>query len=319
MTATHLRYSIVFISFMVSVDLIEAAAQTNGDQASSKQLDRRPDSRGPSKGVLYLSGGGNRSAAGIEHNLKVRSPTFVDLVRKAHSTKEPDIVVIVTAGRRDTKGKNSATLVFKEFLGDAHVTELYTRSREVANSAAFVKPIDQADGVWITGGQQGPLADTFLGTKTEKALRRVLARGGVIGGSSAGAQFQSSFMTRGMQKNGRTGPILGDKKYQRGLGFITHSAFDVHVAARNRQKNLFKLFATEPGKLQNKSLDPKQLLGIGIDELTAIIVRQDQFEVVGKGHVYVFNPREWNETTKPFFHTLSHGDQYDIRGRMVIQ
>jgi len=147
----------------------------------------------------------------------------------------------------------------------------------------------------------------------------VLARGGVIGGSSAGAQFQSSFMTRGMNKNGRTGPILGDEEHQRGLGSITHTAFDVHVASRNRQKDLFELFATEPGQLQDKNLDPTQLLGIGIDELTAIIVRLDQFEVVGKGLVYIYNPRKWSDTKKPFYHTLSGGDRYNIQDRKMIQ
>ena len=59
--------------------------------------------------------------------------------------------------------------------------------------------------------------------------------------------------------------------------------------------------------------------GIGIDEMTAIIVRQDRFEVVGKGHVYIFNPREWSDTTKPFYHTLSHGNRYDLKARKTIQ
>ncbi len=308
----------LLMCLMVSVGLIETTFQASGDSPASSSLNGGPHSRGPNKGVLYISGGGNKSTEGVEYNLKVRSPTFVDLVRKAHATKEPDIVVIATAGGRDRKGKHQATLDFKTLVGDAHVTELFTRSREVANSDAFVDPINQADGVWITGGQQGLLADAFLGTRTETALRAVLARGGVVGGSSAGAQFPSSFMARGMGKTGRTGPILGDAKHQRGIGFITHTAFDVHVAARNRQNDLFKLFAIEKGQLQDKELDPMQLLGIGMDELTAIIVRQDQFEVVGQGHVYIYNPREWNDVTKPFYHKLSPGDQYDIKARKII-
>ncbi len=309
MTASSLRLAIGFMFILSSVSLIEAASPQ----------DVGPDSRGPSKGVLYISGGGNKSREGVEHNRKFRYPKFVDLTHKGSSTNEPKIVVITTASGRGKKGKNSTTLALKELAGEANVTELYTRSSEVANSDAFIDPIKRADGVWITGGQQGLLADAFLGTKTEKALREVLARGGVIGGSSAGAQFQSSFMTRGMKNRGRTGPILGDGKHQTGLALISHTAFDVHVAARKREKDLFKLFTTKPGKLQEKNVDPMQLLGIGIDELTAIIVRQDRFEVVGKGHVYVFNPREWSDTKKPFYHKLSAGDQYDIKARKMIQ
>jgi cyanophycinase-like exopeptidase len=82
---------------------------------------------------------------------------------------------------------------------------------------------------------------------------------------------------------------------------------------------LFKLFATELGQLTDRKLDPGTLLGIGIDERTAIIVRQDQLEVVGAGHAYVFNPREWKNGVAPFFLTLSAGDRYDVRKRLRLK
>ncbi|HIK94186.1 MAG: cyanophycinase [Pirellulaceae bacterium] len=279
---------------------------------------RQLESRGPDRGILFISGGGNRTAASTEHDVNVRYPAFVDLIREARSTVKPNIVVITTAGGRDRKGKHAATLVLNDLVGSANVTELFTLSRDVANSDEFLNPISQADGIWLGGGQQGLLANTFLDTGTEQALRSVLARGGVIGGSSAGAQFQSSFMTRGMNRNGRTGPILGDGDHQKGMGFITLTAFDVHVAARNRENDLFKLLATSRGQLHDRNLDPTQLLGIGIDELTAIIVRKDQFKVIGEGQVYVYNPPEWKNGVEPFYDTLSTGDRFNIRMRKTL-
>ena len=87
------------------------------------------------------------------------------------------------------------------------------------------------------------------------------------------------------------------------------------MTARKRNKDLFRLFATPRGQLTDKNLDPMTLLGIGMDESTAIMVRQDQFEVVGRGKVFVFNPHEWKKDVKPFYHTLSAGDRYDIRAK----
>lgn len=286
-----------------------AAAAPNSDQ---------PESRGPQKGTLFIHGGGGKSAKGATHDERASHRGFVDLVRQVRSVKAPKIVVITTAGGKRAKGKSDigSARVFKEVVGEANVSVLHTLSREVADSDGFTAPIDAADAVWMNGGEQVYLAQTFLGTKTEKSFRALLDRGGVIGGSSAGAQVQSSFMTRGIVRGDR---ILGNGAHQRGFGFLTNTALDVHVAARRRNKDLFKLFATQPGQLADQNLDPKTLLGIGIDERTAIIVRQDQFEVVGTGHAYVFNPRLWKNGVKPFYHTLSAGDRYDLRKRRILQ
>ena len=102
----------------------------------------------------------------------------------------------------------------KKRFGLETVSELYTLSRKVADSPDFYEQIDNADVVFISGGNQSFLTDAFLGKETLEALRRLLARGGVIDGSSAGGQVQSSFMTRG-DYNRRI--ILGDKKTSGGI------------------------------------------------------------------------------------------------------
>ena len=157
----------------------------------------------------------------------------------------------------------------------------------------FYGLIDAADAVHMSGGNQCFLTDAFLGTETMAALHRLLERGGVIAGSSAGAQVQSSFMTRGDYNRGRI--ILGDKKHQEGFGFVKNSAFDVHVEERGREKDLLKLFRAKPNQLQDRDLNPLDLLGIGIDQGTAITVIKNHLRVSGRGRVYIFDPKRWGK------------------------
>ena len=77
------------------------------------------------------------------------------------------------------------------------VRVLHTRDRVVANSPDFTRVIDSARGVWISGGRQGRLLDAYKGTTTEQSLHAVLARGGVIAGTSAGASVIGSLVVRG--------------------------------------------------------------------------------------------------------------------------
>ncbi len=144
-------------------------------------------------------------------------------------------------------------------------------------------------------------------------LWKVLDRNGVIGGSSAGATIQGSFLARGDTKNNQI--MMGD--HQEGFGFIKNVAIDQHVLARNRQFDMFDILRNRP-----------ELLGIGIDEGTAIIVRGNQFEVMGKSYVLVYDGTFWSREgsdlkTLPdkdhLFYFLRPGDKYDLLNRSVIQ
>ena len=104
-----------------------------------------------------------------------------------------------------------------------------------------------------------------------------MKRGGVIGGSSAGASIQADFLVRGDSRTNRI--MIGD--HQRGLGFIENCAIDQHVIKRGRQMGLVKVLTDPDGKMLRR-FDREDLLGIGIDEDTAIIVRRNTFEVFGK-------------------------------------
>jgi cyanophycinase len=174
-------------------------------------------------------------------------------------------------------------------------------------------PLINAKAVWFGGGRQWRLVDAYKNTLTEKMLWKVLERGGVIGGTSAGATIQGSYLARGDTKNNQI--MMGD--HQEGFGFLKNVAIDQHVLARNRQFDMFDILKNRP-----------ELLGIGIDENTAIIVRGNQFEVKGVSYVIVYDGTFWSregsdlkklpDKTK-LFYFLRNGDKYDLLNRKVKQ
>ena len=121
---------------------------------------------------------------------------------------------------RGTRGLRAA--------GARNVVVLHTLDRAVANSDAFVAPIARAGGIWFEGGRQWHLVDSYGGTRSERAFHDVLARGGVVGGSSAGASILSSYMLRGARTGNATIMAPG---YESGFGFLRGVAIDQHVVA----------------------------------------------------------------------------------------
>lgn len=264
---------------------------------------------GPENGTLYIHGGG-----------KLNTGEFVTLVQKQTGKDQPVFRIITTAqgGRRETAYEKGETWRMVETLRNRFdlndVEELYTLSPERANERDFYEEIDHADAIFMSGGNQSFLTDAFLGTESYAAMKRLLERGGVIGGSSAGAQVQSSFMTRGDYQK-RT--ILGDREHQQGFEFITNSAFDVHIEERNREKHLFQIYLAKKSQLQDPDLDTTQILGMGIDQGTALIVFNNQLRVSGLGVVRIFDPHQWREQ-KPFYQELKPGEFYSLTKRRKL-
>ena len=168
-----------------------------------------------------------------------------------------------------------------------------------------------ATGVWFSGGRQWRLVDSYKGTKTEKMFWDVLNRDGVIGGSSAGATIQGSYLARGDTRNNQI--MMGD--HEEGFAFIKNIAIDQHVIARNRHFDMFNILDRKPG-----------LLGLSIDEGTAILVKGNEFEVIGKSYVMIFDGTFWSREGSDLkilpndnlFYFLRSGDQYDLENRRVI-
>jgi len=222
-------------------------------------------------------------------------------------------VVIPTADGQENYDENFGEAGVLRKIGATNVTVLHTNDRNVANTEEFVKPLLNARLVWFSGGRQWRLVDVYKNTLTEKMLWKVLEKGGTIGGSSAGATIQGSFLVRGDTKNNQI--MMGD--HQEGFGFLKNVAIDQHVLARNRQFDMFEILRNRP-----------ELLGIGIDESTAIIVKGDIFEVAGKSYVVIYDGKFWSregsESKKlpekgESFYFLREGDRYNLRERIIIK
>jgi len=257
-------------------------------------------SSGPANGTLIIIGGGD-----IGESLNKR------IIEISGGLQIP-IVVIPTADGRENYDENFGEAGILRKMGATNVTVLHTTDRNVANTDGFVKPLLDARLVWFSGGRQWRLVDAYKNTLTEKMLWKVLENGGTIGGSSAGATIQGSFLVRGDTKNNQI--MMGD--HQDGFGFLKNVAIDQHVLARNRQFDMYVILRNRP-----------ELLGIGIDESTAIIVQGDIFEVVGKSYIVVYDGKFWSREGSELknlpekgqiFYFLREGDKYNLRERKVI-
>jgi len=246
---------------------------------------------GPENGSLIVAGGALRDPAVFQR--------FVEL---AGGPSAP-IVVIPTAGGADDYDQFFRGRRPFENAGARDVTVLHTYDPEVADTDAFAEPLRRARGVWFTGGRQWRLADSYLNTKVHDALWDVLARGGVIGGSSAGASIQGSYLVRGDTRTNTV--MMGD--HEVGLGFLKGVAIDQHLLRRNRHFDLIEVIRAKP-----------ELLGIGLDENTAIVVQGDRFEVVGQSYAVIYDHRATLDTGG-LFYFLAPGDLYDMAARQAFR
>lgn len=250
---------------------------------------------GPARGWLIVQGGGV-----ITNEVKER---FVALAGGADAS-----FVYIPTAESNSQLSDPEKLAFGIARGYriSHVTVLHTMDRVRANSAAFVEPLRHASGVLIGGGRQWRLADAYLGTAVEREIKALLVRGGVVCGGSAGATIQGSFLVRGAP--GTPSNPDGDNRimmspgHETGFGLLANSAIDQHVNTRGREADLDSVIATHP-----------ELLGIGIDESAAIVVRGDSFFLVG-GQVVIRDGKQHDGAT---YYFLGPGDAFDVRTRSV--
>ena len=158
----------------------------------------------------------------------------------------------------------------------ANITVLTQRYGEVETDG-FQSEVKSATGVWFGGGRQWNFVDAYEGTTAIELFHDVLRRGGVIGGSSAGATIQGEFLVRG-HPLGNT--VVMAEGYERGFAFLPGVAIDQHFAQRGRQPDLLPVIGRHP-----------RLLGIGIDEGTAIVVTGSKVDVIGQHSAHFLSAR----------------------------
>ena len=246
---------------------------------------------GPAKGFLVIVGGGSLPPEIIKR--------FVSLA----GGPEANFVLIPTA--QANFSEDDALKAFSRRFGASHVTLLHTKDRSRADSNEFTESLRHASGVWIEGGRQWRLADAYLGTSVEREIKALLTRGGVVGGSSAGATIQGSYLVRGASGDAKNpdgdNTIMMAKGHETGFGLLPNSAIDQHVITRHRENDLNTVMAAHPG-----------LLGLGIDESTAVVVHGDFFEVIGLSKVLVHDGKQHGNLE---YSILSPGEKFNLKRR----
>ncbi|MEZ4457862.1 MAG: Type 1 glutamine amidotransferase-like domain-containing protein [Gemmatimonadales bacterium] len=197
--------------FSFAIGLVPAAAAAQNGGTGAPRV-------GPPRGTVVVVGGG-----------QIGPRVWAEFIEAAGG---PDALIIdvPTAGGDSTypsdwRGRDGLLAA-----GAKNVVVLHTIDRNVADADSFAAILRRAGRV-VRGGQQWHLVDSYAGTRTERAFHDVLARGGVVGGSSAGASILASYLLRGARSGNS---IVMDPEYDRGFGFLRGTAIDQHVVARDR-------------------------------------------------------------------------------------
>ncbi len=238
------------ISFLISMLLILLSC---GCQLPLNKTDANMQ-----EGTLVIAGGG--SLPEVIYSAAIQSSGGIDvpvlIIPQASST--------TTAGPRNKKK-------FESF-GCARVKIL-----DLSDEAAALESVYSSQLIWISGGDQNRLMER-LPDSVEEAIRHCFERGGVIGGSSAGAAVMSSSMITG--EANLEGVEAGATEIAEGLGLIPHAIIDQHFHKRQRFNRLLSAV-----------LDQPQLVGIGIDEGTAVVVQKNHLNVIGRSSVVILDAR----------------------------
>ncbi|MDH4271314.1 MAG: cyanophycinase [Candidatus Aminicenantes bacterium] len=263
------------------------------------------------KGYLFIIGGGDRPESMMQR--------FVEMAGRFGNGK---IVVFPMAS---SEPEETGAGLVSEFasLGARQVENLIL-TREQALSESSVHMLDGAGGVFFSGGDQSRQMAVLRQTPLHRRLLELYDQGCVMAGTSAGAAVMSEVMITGEERRkveeGHEFETLEAANIvtSEGLGFIRTAIIDQHFVTRKRHNRLISLVAEKPF-----------LLGIGIDEETAIIVSPDEtFEVLGRKSVVVYDAsRADTDVTSSglialrgvAMHVLVGGDRFDLKAREVVR
>ncbi len=242
-------------------------------------------------GALLLMGGGRLDAGGM-----------MDTLVRRMGGPDAAIVIIPTAMAGEIFNENWPNIRALNVRGVHNITVLHTRDASTADSAAFCEPLRHARAVLILGGRQWRLIEAFQHTRLIDELRGVLRRGGIVAGTSAGASALASFLVRGQPGDNRI--VIG--KYHEGFGLLENVAIDQHLLARRRERDLVGVVRSYP-----------ELLGIGIDEHTGILVESERFTVLGISRVAIYDNVNWCRWPRRY-KLLLPGQIFDMNRRRLL-
>lgn len=259
-------------------------------------------------GTLIIVGG---------HEDKTHERIILKEITACAGGRDARLVVLTAASLEPGESGALYQRIYTE-LGCAEVTVLPLRERWEADRQAAADIVKGATGVFFTGGDQLRITGLLGGTKVDAALRSGFADGLVIAGTSAGASAMSSTMI--VQGHGDDTPKRNTVNMSPGMGYLSHVVIDQHFAQRGRINRLLTAIAQNP-----------HMLGVGIDEDTAIVVTGGTFRVIGSQTVTVVDGRQLGTSnasessqdqplalTDVRLHVLPAGYKFDIEARLPI-
>jgi cyanophycinase len=223
--------------------------------------------------------------------------------------KDQPIVYIPTATTDEEYIQKGEHLIKFSSRGFTNLSTIHTRNKKEADDPKNIALMRNAKGLYFGGGDQQLIADAYAGTKLYDEFIALLNRGGVIMGTSAGATIMGSLMVGGDARD----DISKKYAFNPAFSFMTNTALDQHVLARNRQFDLIPVIEHYPGTL-----------GIGMDESTAIIVEAGQFKVWGISYAMLYDPKDWAEQKKKWgavlkpFKMMASGSSFNFVTREII-
>ncbi len=254
------------------------------------------------KGTLVIVGGG------------AEPPSVVRAFLEA-SGGRGGIVGVVTTATVDPQG---ALKEWKEILDAAGLSlaPLNVRHREESSLPSMLEAARTCTGFWFTGGDQARVGDQVVGTPLHTLIRQRYEAGACIGGTSAGAAIMSKIMLTGDNRHGKNEwSELAPGAYvtREGMGFLPEQVIvDQHFIRRGRENRLLSLIMEHPTHL-----------GLGIDESTALVVKDGKATVLGASAVMVFDPAGMTVSGSTLrdlrVHVLRAGQSIDLATRKVSQ
>ncbi|MDD8030687.1 MAG: cyanophycinase [Acidobacteriota bacterium] len=262
------------------------------------------------RGYLFIIGGGVRPESMMKR--------FVELATKSGSGRI--VVLPMASATPDETGRH----LVEEFLQlGAKEAVYYNFNRREAEKYPNARLLAESGGIFFSGGVQSRITEAILDTPIHNMIKELYQKGAVIGGTSAGAAVMSELMITGDEarkpEEGHEFETIesGNIIVSRGLGLINSAVIDQHFATRKRHNRLISIIAGHP-----------ELLGIGIDESTAIIVYPDEtFEVIGSKNVIVYDAKKSKIEVRRdkaisirglTMHVLLEGERFDLKKRRPL-
>lgn len=261
-------------------------------------------------GHLLIIGGGSRPDYMMKKIIDLAGGPYANIIVIPNASSEPIDVAEYQVNQLKELGAQNADYIFAK--GDT------------LDADSTLAKLDGVTGIFFSGGDQSRLAADLLNTKFLERIKNIYKEGGVISGTSAGAAVMSEIMITGDEwinpdeNDSFTTIMKGNVAHTPGFGFVTEAVIDQHFIYRKRHNRLISLVLENP-----------DLLGIGIDESTAILVYPDRkFDVIGEYQVIVYDASEAeniNTNEKKFFgaenikmHVLNSGKKFDLIAKKVI-